>query len=162
MLRLFNHSQLLLVISLLMSLTTNAADPEIYSHKKKGAIKGADVVAYWSLAPGEAAVTGSDEFTHQWRGATWKFANADNLDKFKASPETYAPQFGGYCAFAVSHNFTKPVDPDRWDIVDNKLYLNFNGKAQRKWLNDRDAAISRGHANWPHVLAACEQHQNCR
>ena len=138
-----------------------AADPAIYSHKKKGAVKGADVVAYYSLEPGARAVLGSDEFTHEYMGATWKFASAENRDKFAADPEAYAPQFGGYCAFAVSHGFTKPVDPNRWKIVDGKLYLNLNGIAYRKWVKDQDAAIERGHNNWPKVLKQCEKHGTC-
>ncbi len=151
-----------LILAALLPMLSSAADPVIYEHRKKGAVKGADVVAYWSLEPGSEAVLGSDEFTHEWRGATWKFANAENLARFQADPEAYAPQFGGYCAFAVSHNFTKPTDPDRWDIVDGKLYLNLNGIAQRKWRKDREAAIERGHANWPDVLKSCEAHDNCR
>lgn len=162
MLTLRSHSQFFALIGLLISLVVSAADPEIYSHRKKGAIKGADTVAYWSLPADASAVIGSNEYTHEWSGTTWKFANAENLEKFIARPEAYAPEFGGYCAFAVSHNFTKPVDPDRWDIVDNKLYLNFNGKAHRKWRKNRDGAITQGHANWPNVLMSCEKHRNCR
>lgn len=144
------------------AMTVLAADPPIYSDKKKGAIRGADAVAYFSLEAGAKAVIGSDEFTHQWMGATWKFANARNRDAFAADPQRYAPQYGGYCAFAVSHNFTKTVQPDVWEIVDGKLYLNFNRIAARKWSRDQAAAIVRGANNWPSVLEACEKHDNCR
>lgn len=150
-----------LVFSASFSANVSAADPSIYSHPKKGAIKGADPVAYFSLQAGDKAVIGSDAFTHQWMGATWKFANAANRDKFAAEPERYAPQFGGYCAFAVSHNFTKPINPHKWKIVDGKLYLNLNGIAYRKWQADQDAAILRGQSNWPTVLQQCEKHDNC-
>lgn len=146
---------------LLASLWVNAADAPIYSHAKKGAIKGADTVAYFSLQPGDKALIGSDEFTHEWNGATWKFVSAENRDSFAADPEAYAPQFGGYCAFAVSHNFTKPINPNKWKIVDGKLYLNLNSIAYRRWQKDQDAAIERGHANWPTVLTSCEAHGNC-
>jgi YHS domain-containing protein len=149
-------------VSLLLVNLAFAADPDIFEHRKKGAIKGADAVAYWSLPANSKAIRGSDEYRYEWRGAVWKFANAQNLAMFKADPEKYAPEFGGYCAFAVSHGFTKSVDPDRWDIVDGKLYLNYNGIAQRKWRKDQDLAIVRGHKNWPEVLTACEQHNNCR
>ena len=146
---------------LLVGMSALAADPPIYSHKSKGAIRGADPVAYFDLAPGADAVLGSDAYTHEWMGATWKFANAENRDKFAADPEAYAPQYGGYCAFAVSHNFTKSVQPDVWEIVDGKLYLNFNRTAYRKWAKDKPAAIVRGDSNWPTVLEECESHGNC-
>ena len=147
--------------ALLITPLALAADTPVYSHPKKGAVKGADVVAYFSLPPDAKAVIGNDLYTHEWQGATWKFASAHNRDLFAADPEAYAPQFGGYCAFAVSHNFTKPINPDKWSIVDGKLYLNLNGIAFRKWSKNRDAAIARGHGNWPGVLQNCEKNRNC-
>lgn len=138
-----------------------AADPDIYAHETKGAIRGADVVAYWSLEPGAKAVRGKKEITHEYMGATWRFSTEENRDLFAADPEKYLPEYGGYCAFAVSHGFTKPVDPDYWHIVDGKLYLNFNFFADRKWRKDRDNAIIRADKNWPTVLKACEEHDNC-
>jgi len=155
--------QLASAFSLLLafSAAVHAADPDVFSNKK-GAIRGADAVAYWSLEPGEKAVYGNDAFTHEYQGATWKFATAENRDMFAADPAKYAPQFGGYCAFAVSHNFTKPVNPDAWRIVDDKLYLNLSKKVQRKWAKDLEGSINRGHSNWPNVLTKCEKRNNCR
>lgn len=138
-----------------------SADPQIYSHKKHGAIKGADAVAYFSLNPGEDAVIGSKDISYDYKGASWYFSSEENRDKFMQSPEKYTPQFGGYCAFAVSHGFTKSVNPDYWHIVDGKLYLNYNFFADRKWKKDQQSAIKRGHNHWPSVLNACEKHGNC-
>jgi len=137
-----------------------AADPAVFA-TKNGAVRGVDVVAYFSLDPDARAVQGDPAITHDYMGATFRFANVENRDLFAANPEQYLPQFGGYCAFAVSHGFTKPVDPNRWNIVNGKLYLNLNRTAERKWLRDRDNAIERGHANWPNVLAACEKRNQC-
>lgn len=145
-----------IVISLigmaLLSSTVMAADPNIYSHKKHGAIKGTDTVAYFSLEPGADAVKGSDEYTHTWNGAHWKFISAENRDKFIAEPEKYAPQYGGYCAFAVSHNFTKPTNPNAWRIVNDKLYLNLSKGVQKKWIKDIPGNIVKADKNWPDVL----------
>jgi len=139
-----------------------AADPDIYSHKKHGAIRGADVVAFWSLNPGDDSVRGDKEISHDYKGATWHFSSVENRDLFAAEPEKYLPEFGGYCAFAASHGFTKSVKPDYWHIVEGKLYLNYNRTADRRWLKDRDAAIVRANQNWPDVLKACEKKDNCR
>ena len=32
--------------------------------------------------------------------SSWLFATAENRDRFQAEPERYAPQYGGYCAYA--------------------------------------------------------------
>ena len=138
-----------------------AADPDIYEHKKKGAVDGADVVAYFSLEPGDDYVKGKKEFSHEYMGATWYFSTAENRDLFAANPEKYAPQYGGYCAFAVSHGFTKPISPKYWHVIDDKLYLNYNFFADRKWRKDREASIVRADGHWPNVLTACEEHGNC-
>jgi hypothetical protein len=85
-------------------------------------------------------------------GATWRFASAENLARFRSDPARYAPQFGGYCAWAVSQHYLAPGDPDYWRIVDGKLYLNANARAKELWEADQADAIARGHANWPAVL----------
>jgi YHS domain-containing protein len=151
----------LLASILFIAFSAQAADPEIYSHKKLGAIKGVDVVSYFSLEPGAKPVQGKEEFIHEYMGATWRFSSAENRDLFAQNPEKYAPQYGGYCAFAVSHGFTKRVNPKFWHVVDDKLYLNFNGIADRKWRKDKESAIARADGHWPTVLTACEKHNNC-
>lgn len=147
-------------ILIFISSSAFAADPDIFA-TKKGAIRGVDVVAYFSLEPGDKAIKGTDEFTYEYMGATWKFASAANRDAFIAKPEKYAPQYGGYCAFAVSHGFTKPVNVQAWRIVDDKLYLNLSKGVKRKWEKDIAGNIERADNNWPTVLTACEEHGNC-
>ena len=156
-----NLSKFLGIGLLLLSGASQAADPNIFA-TKKGAIRGVDPVAYFSLQPGDKAVKGSDEFTHEWMGATWKFVNADNRDTFAQDPEKYAPQYGGYCAFAVSHGFTKPINVNAWRIVDDKLYLNLSKGVKRKWEKDITGNIAKADGHWPTVLSACETHGNCR
>ncbi|MEO0854018.1 MAG: YHS domain-containing (seleno)protein [Cyanobacteria bacterium J06648_11] len=113
------------------------------------AIRGADVVAYFVE---DRYVPGNAEFTYEWGGAIWQFANAENRDAFARSPARYAPQYGGFCAWAVSQNYTAPVDPAAWEIVDGKLYLNFNASVQRRWQRDIPGNIAKGDRNWPGVL----------
>jgi hypothetical protein len=54
----------------------------------------------------------------------WRFSSESNRDLFKAKPESYAPQYGGYCAWAVSQGYTAKGDPNHWKVVGGKLYLN--------------------------------------
>lgn len=113
------------------------------------AIKGYDPVAYFTAAK---PVKGSADYAHEWNGAEWRFASAGNRDLFKAEPEKYAPQFGGYCAWAVSRGYTAGIDPDAWKIVEGRLYLNYSAKVQAQWAEDVSGNIAKARANWPKIL----------
>jgi len=114
--------------------------------EKGVALKGYDPVAYY--ADGAPAV-GDPGITYQWQGATYLFSTAEHREAFKADPAHYAPQFGGYCAFAVSRGTTADADPHQWAIVDGKLYVNNNAFARKLWDQDRPGNIVAGDANWP-------------
>lgn len=122
------------------------------------ALKGYDPVAYF--AQGQP-VAGDTAISYQWQNATWRFSSAEHREAFMADPERYAPQFGGYCAFAVSQGTTADADPHQWAVVDGKLYVNNNAFAKKLWDQDRPANIVAGDANWPLIpkrpLAAGEQ-----
>ncbi|NJM56956.1 MAG: YHS domain-containing protein [Synechococcales cyanobacterium RU_4_20] len=120
-----------------------------YYAKDGIAIGGADSVAYFSDS---AYVPGSSEFTHDWNGVTWQFSSAKNRDSFAATPEAYAPQYGGFCAWAVSQGYTAEIDPTAWKIVDGKLYLNYDANIQKKWSKDIPGNITKANQNWPGVL----------
>ena len=77
------------------------------------------------------------------------FASAANRDEFAKAPEKYAPQFGGYCAYAVAQGHTASIDPEAWRIVDGKLYLNYSKGVQKKWEVDVSGFIKQGKENWP-------------
>ena len=127
-----------------------AAKPAIYTPALNNvAVGGYDTVAYFTVGK---PVRGTDAFQTDWNGATWKFSSAANLAKFKANPKAYAPQFGGYCAWAVAQNYTAKGDPQNWKIVGGKLYLNYNADIQAKWNKDIPGFIAKGNTNWPKVL----------
>lgn len=113
------------------------------------AIEGYDPVAYFTA--GEP-VKGSSEWSHEWNGATWWFSSEENRRRFAGAPERYASQYGGYCAYAVSENSTAGIDPEAWTIVDDRLYLNYSRKIQRRWSQDITGRIARADANWPRLL----------
>lgn len=115
------------------------------------AIEGYDPVAYFTDG---RPVAGSKEHTFDWRGATWRFATAEHRDLFAAEPEKYAPQYGGYCAWAVANGYTASIDPEAWKIVDGKLYLNYDKDVQKKWSEDIPGNIAKGDANWPGLVTS--------
>jgi len=115
------------------------------------AIKGYDPVAYFTDGK---PVMGSREFTVEWENATWRFASSRNRDLFNSDPAKYAPQYGGYCAYAVSQGHTADIDPRRWRIVAGKLYLNYNQTAQDRWSKDIPGHIVAADRNWPKLKDA--------
>jgi len=110
------------------------------------AVRGFDVVSYFTDGK---AIEGDPASSFVWQGITWQFATAEHRAKFASEPEHYAPQYGGYCAFAVSRGTTADGDPHQWAIVTNKLYLNNNAFAMHLWDKDRPGNIQTGDINWP-------------
>lgn len=125
-----------------------AAQPPVFATGGV-AINGYDAVAYFTDAK---PVKGAPEFSHDWNGATWQFASAANRDAFAAEPQAYAPQFGGYCAYAVSKGYTATTEPDAWTVHEGRLYLNYNLTVRDIWSEDIPGNIRLATANWPGVL----------
>jgi len=147
------HLGILMAATLLAVATpqpARAAEAPVYTgFLSRLAVGGYDPVAYF--ADGRP-VAGSADFESEYDGATWRFASAAHKAAFDADPLKYAPQYGGYCAWAVSQGYTAKADPKTWRIVDGKLYLNYNADTQTLWEEDIPAHIVTGDANWPKVL----------
>lgn len=120
------------------------------------ALRGYDAVAYFAI---ENAVKGDAKYEYAWNGARWLFSSAENLQKFKLDPAAYAPQYGGYCSYAVSHGYTADGDPEAWKIVDGKLYLNYNEKAKAAWESEQERNIDQGDKNWVEFQVKKPQHK---
>ncbi|MGZ9129847.1 MAG: YHS domain-containing (seleno)protein [Candidatus Binatia bacterium] len=140
-----------LVSSVGLSLWASASpEPPVFTGLVKGvAVGGYDTVAYFSE---KRAVPGQPGFAWTHGGAEWRFASAANRDAFKAEPQNYAPQYGGYCAFAVANGYTAKGDPLQWTIVNNRLFLNYDASVKEKWLQDTAGFIAKADNNWPGVL----------
>lgn len=126
----------------------NVADRQgvrIFVDEQGLAIRGTDPVAYFTEG---RPVAGQSEFSYTWNDATWLFASAEHRDQFAENPEQYAPQYGGFCALAVSQGKTATTDPDAWRIVDGKLYLNYSRERQITWEKDIPGNIQKADANW--------------
>jgi YHS domain-containing protein len=122
-----------------------------FSYEPSGiAIRGTDTVAYFTQGK---PVKGTDEFTTEWQGATWKFSSQEHLDLFVAAPEKYAPQYGGYCAYGVFKDNLVKIEAENWTIIDDKLYLNFNSSIQKTWEKDTLGYILAADAKFDALLA---------
>jgi YHS domain-containing protein len=143
--------RLLVTLGLLLaSSLVAAASPVNTGLFGKTAVKGYDVVAYHSE---KRAVKGDSEYSASWQGANWHFVSAANRDRFKANPARYAPQYGGYCAFAVAKNDLVGIDPEAYTLVGDKLYLNYSKDIQRQWEADRQRFIESADRNFPALIA---------
>lgn len=137
---------------LLLSISTfsHAADAiytGIFSNK---ALDGYDTVAYFTE---NKPVKGLSQYATEYKGADWYFSSSQNLNAFIANPTQYAPQYGGYCAWAISaKNDFASGDPTQWAIVDNKLYLNYDQEIKQRWDNERALHIKQADKNWPSLI----------
>jgi YHS domain-containing protein len=146
----FTRLGLVTLTMLAVAPAASAAEDPVYTGTFSNlAVSGYDPVAYFTDG---RPVEGDARYAYDWQGATWRFANAENLERFKAEPARYAPQYGGYCAWAVSQGYTASVDPQAWKIVGDKLYLNYSLDVQRQWQGDIPGNIAMADANWPVVL----------
>lgn len=144
-------TRLLLALAVLIAAAPLFATEPVNQTRLGGvAIDGYDPVAYFVQGK---PVEGSKKHEHLWNGAKWRFASAANRDLFAASPEKYAPQYGGYCAWGVSRGYAVGIDPDAWKIVAGKLYLNYNQDVQTEWSKDIPGHVKKADANWPKILA---------
>ena len=142
-------------VALIASTAVFAAAPintlknSLFGGSTDTAINGYDTVAYFTVGK---PVKGQDNLTTDWKGAKWKFSSQAHLDLFKATPEKYAPQYGGYCAFGVSRGYLVKVEPDQFTVRDGKLYLNYDADVQKQWLKDPDGYIKLADARFADLL----------
>jgi hypothetical protein len=137
----------ILSMVLLSGLYAVAQKSEIFAPEGM-AIKGYDVVAFHLE---QKALAGSPSNSFVWKDATWLFATKANLDSFKANPERFAPQYGGYCAYGISDGHKAPTEADTWTILDNKLYFNYSQKVKSFWNKDREGHIKKADVNWQNL-----------
>jgi YHS domain-containing protein len=137
----------LTLVLALISVTAKAQESEIFAPDNK-AIRGYDPVSYFTKGEPTKGLEANKLF---YKGADWFFSTKENLELFKANPEKYMPQYGGYCAFGLAGGYKAPISPTAWSIVDGKLYLNYNQKVQKDWVADTKGMIKKADQNWPTV-----------
>ncbi|MEQ8334661.1 MAG: YHS domain-containing (seleno)protein [Nisaea sp.] len=124
-------------------------DPVYTGFLSNLAVDGYDPVAYFAEG---RPVEGAADYTLDYMGAEWRFASPDNRDAFRQDPERYAPQYGGYCAWAVAQGSTAKGDPLNWKIVNGRLYLNYNADIQTRWEQDISGNVRAANQNWPTLI----------
>jgi len=113
------------------------------------AFGGYDPVGFFKS--GRAAL-GSADHTHEWKGVTWRFGSDENRQACATDLEALAPQFGGYCSFAMSPGEIAPGDPETSAIMNDRLYVNSNSVAKLLW-KVVPGRIDAGDKRWQEVSA---------
>ena len=128
----------------------SASAPNVYIESSSQlAIRGTDPVAYFRKGK---AVKGRSKYEYEWNGATWRFSKRRNMALFAANPQKYAPQYGGYCAKAMSEGNVVSTDPKAWKIVEGKLYLNYSKEVQQEWVQDIPGNVALADGFYPKAL----------
>jgi YHS domain-containing protein len=112
-------------------------------------LKGYDPVGYFKAG---GPVEGEPTITAVHNGTMYAFANEANRDAFVAEPERYLPEYGGFCAMAMTFGKKVDIDPNAWKIVDGRLYVQANLRAAQVWQKDIPGNISKSDERWPTVM----------
>jgi YHS domain-containing protein len=157
-----NRNRLLLLLSLpfaALALFAATVDPiaaatadddtALVNVNKEGVIlDGYDTVAFFTDS---RPVLGSSAWESTYRGAIYRFASAEHKALFDLEPAKYAPQFGAFCAYAVSVGRTAPIDVNTFSIVDGRLVVQHNARAVGLWNKDVQGNLERADKYWPAV-----------
>lgn len=111
------------------------------------ALQGYDPISYWESQPCQ----GNPDISSTYAGAIYQFSDEANKAKFDASPQQYIPQYGGFCAVAISEGKTFPIDPNTYIISDNKLYLFYNGNlgnTKPQWEENPNSRQASADSHW--------------
>ncbi|MCG8589994.1 MAG: YHS domain protein [Proteobacteria bacterium] len=133
---------------MLVMASTSAALASV-EHSLTGA-GGYDLVSYHN---GEKPLPGNGNHVSEVDGVVYLFANAANKKKFERNPQKYLPAYGGYCAYGVAVGKKFVGDPNVWEVVDGRLYLNLDNKIKGIWAKDVSGNIEKADETWPKIRA---------
>ena len=116
------------------------------------AAQGFDVVSFFNGNPKK----GNTFITSSYGGGQFQFSSEANKTKFETSPEIFAPQYGGFCAIAMSEGAEANPNPKSWEVRDGKLYF-FTRMlfgiidAKRQWIKNPETKRNLADAAWSKI-----------
>ena len=118
---------------------------------KSGVIlDGYDPVAFFT---DNKPVMGASAYQSTYHGAIYHFASADHKATFDKEPAKYEPQFGAFCAYAVSVGRTAAIDVNTFSIINGRLVVQHNARAVGLWNKDPQTSLKHADKYWPAVAA---------
>lgn len=125
-------------------------------------LSGYDPVSYFAGKP----VKGDEKWSvERSEGERYYFASKENLEAFKAAPERFLPAYGGWCAYAMLDGDKVEVDPMTYKIVEERLYLFYNGfwgDTLKKWNKKlskitEPALVEKADQEWQKFVGGSDQ-----
>ncbi|MEN8199389.1 MAG: YHS domain-containing (seleno)protein [Thermodesulfobacteriota bacterium] len=120
-------------------------------------LQGYDPVTFHTISK---AVKGHPAISIEHEGQRYLFASYDNRESFKKGAEKYVPAYGGYCAYGLSHGVLFPVEIDTWEIVDDRLMLQFSQDVKERFHGARSENIRKADENWLEIVAESGKHED--
>ncbi len=113
-------------------------------------LDGYDPVAYFKE---QKAVKGSSKYSARHEGATYWFSSEANQNLFKDNPEMFTPEYGAFCAYAMSRDRLRPINPELFQIIDGRLMLQHSQKAYDLFNEDLTGNVKLADQHWPEQVA---------
>src|SRR5215472_9939234 len=141
------HFEMITVVVFLVGtlLLHGQTKPAVSVDAKGVAVRGYDPVAYSTEGK---AVKGDPQFSTSYGGASYQFKSAENKAAFEKEPTKYAPQYGGYCAMAMTMGKLEDADPNFFLVHNGKLLLQRNEKAHMMFMKDPSANHQKADQQW--------------
>lgn len=115
-------------------------------------LEGYSPVSYFTKGKPEQ---GDPRYAATHNGVTYHLTSQRQLDLFNKNPDKYEPQCGGWCAFGMTVEDKFPVDPTKFRVIDDKLYLYLNNddiNAHELWGEGNDSElIQKANKHWDKV-----------
>src|SRR5215469_14182373 len=142
--------KLFAVMILFSALSTIATAKDLLNLDRNGvAIQGYDPVAFFS---DNRPIKGNAQFQSEYRGAKYYFISSEHKATFDKDPAKYEPQFGGYCAYGVSHNSRAPIKIEAWQIVSGRLLMQYDLDVKNEFNKDQQGTLKKADQNWPGLV----------
>lgn len=127
---------------------TNVSFSQQNVDKNNLAVGGYDVIEYFNDKPSP----GIADFQVEYKGAVYQFMCEANKIIFKKNPESYIPEYGGWCAYAMGYNGKKiEINPESYSIENKKLYLFYKTSftdTRKKWSKKTKTLKAKANQNW--------------
>jgi len=121
------------------------------------ALEGYDPVSYFPEGGGKP-LRGQPGIEQRHRGVLYRFADERHRELFRANPERFEPQHGGWCSYAMGKTGEKvEVDPEAFRLTDGQLhlfYVSWLNDTRKSWDEDTAALERAADANWARLEAA--------
>lgn len=113
------------------------------------ALSSYDAVSYFEQ---DGPQKGLKNLQTNYKGAIYLFRSQAHLEAFQKNPAKYAPQYGGWCAYAIGVDGSKvKINPEAYRILDGKLYLFYKTGLTNtllKWKADEASLQKKADQNW--------------